>query len=98
MGPFIALMLILIIVIIVALSCIKIVAVPGDGAREVLEGMGIFGFRMRNANTILLMEAMDRQDEIIRNLVEKDIHVIECTPVYDSLEDYYIGVTGGMRS
>jgi len=77
------------------MSSLKIVADPGMKVKEVLNEMGIFGYQMKGENTVLLMEALDRQDEILKKLLENDVHIIQCTPVYDSLEDYYIGVTGG---
>jgi len=77
------------------LRCLKIVASPMDMVKKVLNDMGIYGYRCPNEYYLELMEAMDRRDEILKNLIEQDVHIVECTPIYDSLENYFMSITGG---
>ena len=80
------------------LSHLRIVCSPIEEAKAVLEQHEIFSYQTKGEDTILLMEKMDSADEILMMLVSAGIRVSECRPVYDSIEDYFIGLTGEDRA
>jgi len=77
------------------MTSLKIVSDSSDRVKEVLNAMDIYGYQVKDGNTVHLMEALQRRDEILKRLIESDVHITECTPVYDSLEDYYMDITKG---
>lgn len=71
---------------------------PMDVAKTVLESMGIYSYQSINQITIRIMEQIDRADEILKNLIDRGVRVFECSVQHDSIEDYFVNVTGGRRA
>lgn len=70
---------------------------PLSKVKEILDGMGIYSYQSQNNITLKVMEQVGRADEILKALVENDVHVYECSVLHDTIEDYFMNVTGGSR-
>ena len=67
----------------------KLEADPLDLAKEVLDRMGIYGYRTINSRTLFIYEQYERLEEIREALLSAGVYVTELSLVQDSISDYY---------
>lgn len=65
------------------------------GACIVLEGMGIFQYKVVDAQTIHILERLNDSGEITMELAKHQIRTLGITVKNEALEDYYLNLTGG---
>ena len=64
-------------------------------AKEILSGMGFSSFQTKGEHLLIVNEQIERSEEVVSALVLQGVGVSGCEVVHESLEDYYMDVTGG---
>ncbi|WP_425447375.1 ABC transporter ATP-binding protein [Dethiothermospora halolimnae] len=60
--------------------------------------MKIKDYEISNKNVIRIYEKIDKSNDISRNLISKGIEVYEFNVMKDTLEDYFVRLTGGKKN
>lgn len=76
------------------LERIEIRTTNPDRTTTILEGMGIRKYKVTDKETIHVFEQLDRISDINRQLIQADIEVISIMANNESIEDYFIHLTG----
>lgn len=63
-----------------------------------LDKMGIKDMMVIDKNHINVLEGIDRTPDMLRQLINANIDVYELVRKNESLEDYYINITGGGKN
>ena len=59
------------------------------------EGMGLQHMQRQGDNALLVREGVDRHEQISRFLFDRGLYVSQFFVRHESLEDYFMGLTGG---
>lgn len=82
-------------------KCTKRVEIYVDNVEKALtelEKINIKEITVADKNHIYVLDGIDRTPEMLRQLVKADVNVYELVRQNQSLEDYYINITGGEKN
>lgn len=74
---------------------VRLVVSDIDKSSTILENLGIKNYKVIDESKFHLYEGLDQTRTITRTLVTSGVDVDEITVVNESLEKYYLGLTGG---
>ena len=66
-----------------------------EAALPILDTLGFKDYRMTDENTVHIFERLDESGKITMELSRKNIYIESISVINESIEDYFLGLTGG---
>ena len=68
-----------------------------DLALPVLDALGIHDYKVMGEDTIYIFERLDESDKITMELSKQGIYIRSISITNESIEDYFLRLTGGVH-